>query len=119
MPLAYTEKSDLLTGLFILPSRSSFHRSRRLSPCTVSCAPASVGKPRALVRMTCRLPLTPHYVGCPSPLWIDRGDGDLLLGVEADEAECVLGMQTADRTRTVCDIQQLTLRIKDKPRGLE
>ena len=79
----------------------------------------SVGKPRAIVRMTRRLPLTPHCVGCPSPLRIDRGDGDLLLGVEADEAECVLGAQAADRTRTICDIQQLSLWIKDKRRGLE
>jgi len=64
-------------------------------------------------------PLAPYHIGCPSPLGIDRGDGDLLLGVEADEAQRVLGAQAANRTRTVCDIEQISLRINNKSCGLE
>ena len=34
----------------------------------------------------------------PSLLWIDGGNGDFLLGVEADKAKRVLGAQPADWT---------------------
>ena len=63
--------------------------------------------------------LCSYHICRPSSLRIDGGDGDLLLGVEADNAERVLGAQSADRTRTVCDIQKFSLRVDDKSRGLQ
>ena len=60
-----------------------------------------------------------YHVGRPSPLGVNGGDGDLLLGVEADQAERVLGAQAADWTRTICDIQQFSLRANNKSCGLQ
>lgn len=63
--------------------------------------------------------LCSYHIGRPSSLGVDGGDGDLLLGVEADKAERVLGAQAADWTRTICDIQQFSLRANNKSCGLQ
>ena len=55
-----------------------------------------------------------RHIGCPAFFFIHRYSRYFLLGIKADEAECVFDLQPTNRTGGVGDIQDIAFRIDDK-----